>query len=405
MNSQPCPTCNTSNKPQARFCASCGQAMPVTSPLTQGLKQAKEIWESEPAQQVRAKANDFIRALSDKIETGVTRLIDSETGKVVGSEIGASLADVQSYWTSRQQRLTQPLPPDSKPTCLRCGEENRHSSRYCRFCAAPLAADAFPPSLSWQTALLSDVGQVRQNNEDIVRLWGSPDGRLWVALVADGMGGAASGEVASATAAETVEQFLQTAVFQPDWSGLRPGIVLPEALGQALRQVNERVYQKSQAVPEQAGMGTTATLALLQDSHLYLAQVGDSRAYLITAAGSLFQLTEDHTLVASLVAIGQLTAEEALNHPQRNLLYRCLGHEPNVLVDTFQVRLLPGDTLLLCSDGLTGHLNSDEITATIREGGEAAALAGRLVGMANERGGNDNISTALLVADQLRSSS
>jgi protein phosphatase len=214
------------------------------------------------------------------------------------------------------------------------------------------------------------------------------------------MGGAVAGEVASAITAKTVDEYLLARLFRPGLNGLRPGLTLPDDLTGALELANERVYQQATSQPKERGMGTTGTLALMRGSHLYVAHVGDSRAYLVTAAGLLFQVTEDHSLVASLLAVGELTPEEAAVHPQRNLLYRCLGDDATVIVDTYKRRILPGDRLLLCSDGLTAHLSDADITAEMSQDNDPATIADRLVETANTRGGTDNVSVVVLIAEE-----
>jgi PPM family protein phosphatase len=149
-------------------------------------------------------------------------------------------------------------------------------------------------------------------------------------------------------------------------------------------------------------MGTTLTVALLIGDHAHIAQVGDSRAYLfnrsgLSADGALAaQLTNDHSLVARLVDIGQITAEEARSHPQRNLLYRSLGTDPTVDIDTYSQPLQEGDRLLLCSDGLTNHVEDAELAQIVLEHSAPDAICAKLVALANERGGRDNISVIVV---------
>jgi serine/threonine protein phosphatase PrpC len=149
-------------------------------------------------------------------------------------------------------------------------------------------------------------------------------------------------------------------------------------------------------------MGTTLTIALIVGDRLYVASVGDSRAYLINASGvtedgaTAAQLTSDHSLVARLVDIGQITAEQARTHPQRNLLYRSIGTDPSVEVDTLSEQLEPGDVLLLCSDGLVNHVRDEEIARCALEQRDPGRACEQLVALANERGGRDNISVVIV---------
>jgi protein phosphatase len=223
------------------------------------------------------------------------------------------------------------------------------------------------------------------------------DGKIGtLLLVADGMGGHQAGEVASQLAAETIKAELKAA--------LRAGVpVADEAWHDLLRRAaltaNGQIYARSQAMSG-GGMGTTLTLALVAGRRAHIAHVGDSRAYLINPAGvgeggTWAQLTADHSLVARLVDIGQLTPEQARVHPQRNMIYRSLGTDPAVDVDTLSQPLAAGDALLLCSDGLDSHVEDTELAQiVIAEASEARACE-RLIALANQRGGKDNISVII----------
>jgi protein phosphatase len=319
-------------------------------------------------------------------------LVDSDTGRAVRGELAASAEELQRLW----QQPAAPTAPASVRRCLRCHGANRAEGNFCRRCGAPLAADAFP-CLSWTGARLSDVGRVRPNNEDMIRLWTGSTDALWAVLVADGMGGATAGEVASDVTAAAIDDYLRRLVFQAGFTALRTEVALPQALADAVQLANKRVYHRAVRMGIAGNMGTTATLLLGDCSDVYVAHVGDSRAYLLTASGLVFPMTRDHSLVASLQAIGQLTAEAARVHPQRNLLYRCLGYEQEVTVDTFHYRLLPGDTVLVCSDGLTAYVTEAELAATVTSYAPGAAVQ-QLVQLANARGGEDNISVAVVRA-------
>lgn len=227
---------------------------------------------------------------------------------------------------------------------------------------------------------LSDIGKVRETNEDSY-VCQSP-----LFVVADGMGGHVAGEVASRMAAEAVRAIVASAT-----GGKEPTALLSEAITAA----NEQVYRLAQEDSERAGMGTTLTAAFVEGSVLYWGHVGDSRLYLLRA-GELSQVSEDHSLVSELVKKGSITAEEALLHPHRNILTRAVGTSDRVKVDTGSFALADGDTVLLCTDGLTNMVTDGDIAAALSRDGDGAALLAQLVAKANEAGGLDNI-TAILV--------
>ncbi len=223
---------------------------------------------------------------------------------------------------------------------------------------------------------LSDVGRQREANEDSYVV-ASP-----VFVVADGMGGAQAGEVASRTAAEVFEQ--------PDDEGGTP----EEWLSRLTREANRRIYELARNDSSRRGMGTTLTAAMLTDGGLSVGHVGDSRAYRLRR-GELTQLTHDHSLVAELVRSGQLTAEAAEHHPQKSIITRALGPEPDVEVDAHTHAVRDGDVYLLCSDGLTGMISDDEVTAILRGSQTLQEAAEALVRAANQSGGRDNITVVL----------
>lgn len=226
---------------------------------------------------------------------------------------------------------------------------------------------------------LTDIGKVRDTNED-----------SFVCLpplfvVADGMGGHVAGEIASRLAVETVAQHVAA----------HAGEANPQTLlSQAITQANLLICRMAQDKSEYAGMGTTVTAAYVGGSRLYWAHVGDSRLYLLRA-GALRQLTADHSLVGELVKSGTITAEEALVHPHRNILTRAVGTGDAIRVDTGSLDLIPGDALLLCTDGLTNLVADSEIAA-LMGGGDVELVAVGLVDRANVAGGLDNI-TAIFV--------
>ncbi len=227
----------------------------------------------------------------------------------------------------------------------------------------------------------SNVGRKRRHNED--NYVAAPP----VFAVADGMGGAQAGEVASELAADTVRE----TEFDPSVSGKERVVAL-------IKAANLRVHERAAVDVSASGMGTTMTVAMLQsDGTLAIGHVGDSRAYRLRD-GELEQLTDDHSLVGELVRRGELTPEEAAVHPQRSVITRALGTEPDVDVDVFTVETRDGDIFLLCSDGLTTMVDPETIAAILRRNGtELDAATHALIKAANDRGGDDNI-TAILFA-------
>ena len=228
------------------------------------------------------------------------------------------------------------------------------------------------PLVIAEEAHRTDTGRQRQANED------SYFARDPVFAVADGMGGAQAGEVASRIAAGAFEQGLDRA---------RPAESQLEGIAQ---DANREIHDLAQRDSSRAGMGTTLTAALLDENEVALGHVGDSRAYVLRG-GELKRLTKDHSLVEELRRQGRLTDEEAEEHPQRSIITRALGPEPEVRVDTMTVPAKAGDVFLLCSDGLTTMVSDDEITAILDEARSLRSAVNRLIDAANSGGGRDNI--------------
>lgn len=235
-------------------------------------------------------------------------------------------------------------------------------------------------SIRLKAGSATDVGLVRSNNQDQF-LMAEP-----VFAVADGMGGAAAGEVASSIAVRTLG----------DAVARRAGPLTQDLLVEAARSANRAVWQESIAHSEMRGMGTTLVAAALIDGdRLAVVNVGDSRLY--SMRGDVFQqVTVDHNLVAELVAEGRISKEEGQVHPRRNIMTRALGVEPEVEVDVFVEAASPGDRFLLCSDGLPRELSDDRISAILRRLSEPSAAAKELVHEAKRHGGNDNITVVVL---------
>lgn len=223
----------------------------------------------------------------------------------------------------------------------------------------------------------TDIGSVRKHNEDSLIV--APP----LFAVADGMGGHAAGEVASEIAVNTLAENAPTHADA-------------EALSEAVIAANREVIEAALDGRGREGMGTTMTAAILEGERLVIAQVGDSRAYLIHN-GELQQLTHDHSLVADMIEAGQLTTEEARTHPNRSVITRALGSDPNMLADIYEINVEAGDRLLLCSDGLSSMINDDDIKEILLRWGDAQRCANVLVNQAIAAGGHDNVT--VIVAD------
>jgi protein phosphatase len=224
-------------------------------------------------------------------------------------------------------------------------------------------------------AAATDVGREREGNED------SFLERPPLFVVADGMGGAEAGEVASQTAVEVFEEAAGAGE-------------LPDGLAATVETANARINAMAREDPSRAGMGCTLTASYAAAGRLTAAHVGDSRLYRLRA-DRFEQLTEDHSLVGGLVRLGQLTPQEAEQHPQRSVILRAVGVEPTVEVDVLNHELEPDDVYLTCSDGLTSMVRDEVIAETLRLFPALADAAAMLVGLANESGGRDNITVAL----------
>src|SRR4051794_24375194 len=221
----------------------------------------------------------------------------------------------------------------------------------------------------------SDLGRQRQGNEDNFFV------RAPLFVVADGMGGAQAGEVASEIAVRSFDAAL-------------PESSLPQALASVIERANARIHERARADDALHGMGTTTTAAYVDDDEVVIAHVGDSRAYLLRN-GELVRLTRDHSLVGELVARGKLTEEQAEHHPQRSVITRALGPEATVEVDVDIFPAKGGDLFLLCSDGLTSMVHEPKLRPLFDDADSLETLGRRLIEAANEAGGRDNITVIL----------
>lgn len=253
-------------------------------------------------------------------------------------------------------------------------------------------------ALPYRLATGQSTGMARAHNEDTLFAFstfldGLDNGHyLGIFLVADGMGGHQSGEIASQLAARGASQYLLENIIQD-------GMFSPEKIKSVtLREQMQSAVEKAQQLIRQQvpGGGTTLTLALVLDDHVYTAHVGDSRLYLVDKEGDLQLKTKDHSLVKRLVDLGEITAAEAAEHPQRNVLYRALGQSEDLSADVDDFVIEPGEKLVLCSDGLWGVMSQEQLNTILSADAAPNWVAEALVAAANEAGGPDNVSVILV---------
>ena len=239
-------------------------------------------------------------------------------------------------------------------------------------------------SKGMRSCCVTDVGQKRTTNQDFVFASDTPVGPLPnLLIVADGMGGHQAGDMASRYAAEVIVSHIKR-------SRERNPI---RVLRSAIETANERVLEKAAEDEELSGMGTTVVAATVVENYLYVANVGDSRLYLIR--DHIRQITRDHSLVGEMVRAGELSPEQARNHPNKNIITRAVGAGQTLEIDFFDEDLRKGDILLLCSDGLSNMVEDEEIEKIIKSGRELPKIAMDLIERANRNGGKDNIAVVL----------
>jgi serine/threonine protein phosphatase PrpC len=236
-------------------------------------------------------------------------------------------------------------------------------------------------------AALTDRGRVRPGNQDEARATALPDGAVLL-LVADGLGGEPAGDLASAETAKTVEARLADGAPSP-----------PEDLAAAFLEANRRIKALAKEAPGRATMASTLTAAVVRDGICWLANAGDSRAYLVSASG-IRQLTRDDSWVAERVRAGEMTEAAAELHPYRNVVTRGVGIEDELVVEVHVHAVQPRDILLLCTDGLYRMVQDADIEALLRRREPPAALAANLLATANAAGGVDNIGVAVFVVPE-----
>lgn len=239
-----------------------------------------------------------------------------------------------------------------------------------------------------QFASLTDKGKSRAKNEDYcacVQVEGYS-----ILLLADGMGGANSGEVASKKAIEILIESFDKSLMK-DLSLAE----IPRTLTKIIKEANTKLFELGNSDSLYRGMGTTLEVCIIKDDTAYIAHIGDSRVYTISAEGEITRLTKDHSLVEYMIDSGELTREEAENHPKKNVITKALGTTPDVNPDILSHPLYPGDVILMCSDGLTNMVQENDICDIITSNDSLCDSAQKLIDAANNAGGADNISVIL----------
>jgi len=358
-----CPRCDHDNVPHAVFCFQCGRNLD-DPPIVNGLHGTGKLVED---------ALKFIKERGHTLEPSLVERLREARAKLPPEDLNG-----------------EPL------TCLRCGTLNNANAQFCVNCGAPLVIPDPDFNLLPVSSARTNVGQVRDHNEDNVGLW-ALEGIL-LALVADGMGGAAAGEVASRLTVEAIQ-----ADFLGEPRGSQDLQILSESelsarMTEAVREANKAIVVQAEGNPSLKGMGTTSTLALIRGNRAIVAHVGDSRAYLIDGQeGWINQVTDDHSFVQALVASGHITPEQARQHPMGNVLYRALGQTFDLDVDIYTRYLKAGDRLVICSDGLTKHLLPADIAEIVLKKEQPDQATLDLIELANKRGGEDNISVIVIL--------
>jgi len=240
----------------------------------------------------------------------------------------------------------------------------------------------------------SHIGKVRKNNEDYCKgeIIDTDFGVIGIFALADGMGGHNKGEVASKIAVENIVEFLKENLLQSNNIKID---YIDDIIKQAYHTVNHTIYEKSISNLEFEGMGTTLVIAIIYNNNLYVANVGDSRCYLLNE-DSFNKITIDHSVVEELVRANIITEEEAKTHPRRNHITRAIGTDEMVIVDIFKTQIDKGDKILLTSDGLTGFVDDNLIKKILLKDKSVSDLTQELVNIANDISGKDNISVILI---------
>jgi len=319
---------------------------------------------------------------------------------------GASLAESRAKVLLRQVQPGQTEPYGDKMIAAHLEQDGLAFLLLAEPAEEPPPPPPAPPGVRFLVGQRSDVGRVRELDEDsLLVLTISPTYEaktspvLGLFAVADGMGGHEGGEVASKLALQVLADYVLRTVILPELAG---ELILEEEVVVRLRQAtiaaNDAVFLTRQKRGND--MGTTLTAAFIRDDRLFLAHVGDCRAYRWNADG-LEQLTTDHSVVASMIAEGRAAPEEIYTHPHRNIIYRCIGDKPVVTVDTDILPLAPGDRILLCSDGLWEMVRDEGIEEVLLQEADVQAACDLLIRNANLAGGEDNISVIIVQVDEV----
>lgn len=453
-----CPTCGRENRTTAGFCAWCGAhlAQPKPSAATPPAESAPTetlIVDANPTSLAPVAESTPIASLirpeneTEEVPSAVEPTPEAQE-KLAGSHQPGDVVDdryrivelVESSSESYRYRAID------LRRCAACGNESgAQEDEYCEKCGASLEIPCYvnivelvrhqpaqydahlaigdrdyfitlePPSPAPQVASVTaptekiplrlrwgratDKGVQRDQNEDYFDAWlylSDKGGALALFVVADGLGGQDSGEVASRMATEAVWKSLRESVWQPTFLGepIEPA-QLEQSVGTAVRAANQAVYEAR--IARHSEMSSTLTLALIVDNVAYIANVGDSRTYLWNANG-LRRITKDHSLVQRLVDTGMIQPQEVYSHPQRNLIYQSIGDRPDVTVDIFQHPLAGDDRLILCSDGLWEMVHDEGLEEVLLAEPDPQAASDRLVHDANVAGGEDNITVVIVHA-------
>ena len=413
-----CPHCGGSTDAGARFCRHCGAAL--KRPATQAPEPSKpgeEVVLTLP-HRMRVEGDRIsLHSLQQMVNEGVEwwrmRLRSGEANRAEAAqsieELSRALGSVSHQLAQGREtiRITTRLPAQRHlpQGCPRCGKGNRIKARFCIGCGRPFAAPLEQPQrlprLHWTHGVLSDPGVRRAVNQDaalVKRYFLNDSSSVLCGIVADGMGGAQGGERASSLAIQIIDDQLKTfcASVDASYTGWR------DVIRAVVAAANAAIFREAEQKPQLRGMGTTIVLVLVLEDKAFVGSIGDSRVYLINPDGvtdtgnQIMQLTIDHTIVARLVDLGQVTAEEARTHPQRNMLYRAVGVDATVECDIEQQPLEDGDILLLCSDGLFNEVTDAELRDITVAAATAQAACAQLVLLANQRGARDNVSALVL---------
>lgn len=235
---------------------------------------------------------------------------------------------------------------------------------------------------------ISDTGKLRKSNQDSAIA--KKVGPFSLLALADGMGGHFGGEIASSLAIEEVSSVISDKLSKK----MLPGQIML-LLSEALEKANDKIRARAESDSSLTGMGTTCDICIAEKDKIYIAHIGDSRVYKISQNGEIKKLTRDHSLVEFMLENGTITPEEAVNHPQRNIILQALGISDGMDPDIFQEEVSPHDVILLCSDGLTNMLDEQTVAQAAISEASPRAIAKKLVGLANDAGGRDNITVVI----------